>query len=119
VSAGLGQEAWTAPADSFGQHDLDTPSLYDNSDDLFEFNALGEIPTLPNFGSGIVNDLVSAGINCPEQFPTDPYFDFDAFDFDTTSNLPYQASQPTSGSQSQFSASIDDGRRQGFATESS
>lgn len=120
MSADLGQEAWTAPTDSFGQHDLNSHPLLDDSNDIFEFNALANIPTtLPDFGSGIVNDLYSAGINCLEQFPADSYFDFDAFNVDATSDLPYQASQPNSGSQSQFSASIDDGRGQGFATESS
>lgn len=117
MSADLGQEAWSTPTDSFGQHDLDSDPLPDNSDYLFDFNALSDIPTLPDFGGGIVNDLTSAGSNCPEQLSADPYFDFDAFIFDATSDLSYQTPQPTSGSQSQFSASIDDGRRQGFATE--
>ncbi|KAK5080212.1 transcription factor that binds to CRE motif [Exophiala xenobiotica] len=108
-----------SPTDSLGQHDLDSHTLLDNSDDLFSFNALADIPTFPDFGNGIIDDLESAGVNCPEQFPTDSYFDFDAFNIDTTSDLSHQAPQQTSGMQSQFSASFDDGRRQGFATESS
>jgi len=119
VSADLGQEAWTAPTDPFGQHDLDSHPLPDNLDELFEFNALGDMPALPDFGSSILHDLSSAGIHCPEQFPADSYFDFDAFNIDTTSDLSYQAPQPVSGLQSQSSASFDDGRRQGFATASS
>lgn len=117
MSAGTEQETWTPVASSFGQYDFDSSTLSHNCDDIFNFNPLADYPTLPDFGTSIGNDLISTGINCPEQLSVDPYFDFNAFDIDSAGDLSYQTSEQTSGMQSQFSASLDDGRRQGFATE--
>ncbi|KAK5081652.1 transcription factor that binds to CRE motif [Lithohypha guttulata] len=119
-SAGFGEEASIIGTEFFGEYTFDPHSLPNSCDDILNslnFNALVDPPSLPDFGAGIGNDYLTAGTDCPEQLSAATYFDFGAFDADTTSDFPNQTSQSTSGLQSQFSASLDDGRRQGFAAE--
>ena len=119
MSASLGEEASTTGAELFGQYDPDSSALLDNYDELFQYNSLADQPALPDFGAGIGNDFFTIGNDCPEQLSVAAYFDIHAFDTDTTGGFPLETSQPTSGLQSQFSASFEDGRRQGFAAETS
>jgi hypothetical protein len=93
-----------------GLPDFDDISL------LLDNNALTHVSTLPDFGAAIVNDLDGAGFLLhPDQLPTNSFFDFDAFDTDQTSGLPYEASEPTTSLQPTHGASLTDCDRPGFA----
>jgi hypothetical protein len=93
-----------------GLPDFDDISL------LLDDNALTHVPAIPDFGTAIVHDLDGAGFLLhSDQLPTNSFFDFDAFDTDQTSGLPYEASEPTTRLQPTHGAPITGSDRPGFA----
>ncbi|KAK7900517.1 transcription factor that binds to CRE motif [Exophiala xenobiotica] len=97
---------------------LPPPSLpdFDDISDLLNDNSLADLQPLPDFGTEIVGDLDGTGFLLhPEQFPTNSFFDFDAFDTDQTSGLPHETSEPTTCMQPTHGAPITGSDRPGFA----
>ena len=90
--------------------------VLDDLSDVFDFNALANVPDFPNLGTEIGHEFTGADFPFhPEQFPSHSFFDFDAFDTDQTGSLPHEASKPTSSLQPSHGASIIDSDRPGFA----
>lgn len=97
-----GFPAWPQPA-------APNDSILDDLSDVLDFNALANVPDLPNLGTEIGHEFSGADLALhPEQFPSHSFFDFDAFDTDQTSGLPYETSEPTSRLQPSHGASIVD-----------
>ena len=68
----------------------------DDLSDVLNYNALADVPDLPNLGTEIGREFT--GEHFPfhlEQFSPDSLFDFDAFNIDQTGSLPLETSQPT------------------------
>ena len=93
-----------------------TAPILDDLPDVFNFNALADVPDLPNLGTDIGHEFVGADFALgAEQFSADTLFDFSAFDPDPTGDLSLEASQPTPCLQSQNGAPTIGSDRQGFA----
>jgi len=109
---GFPDQSWDQLSTS-GLPDFDDISL------LLDDNALTDVPTLPDFGAAIVQELDGAGFLVhPDQLPTNSFFDFDAFDTDQTSGLSYETPEPTSSLQPTHGAPITGSDRSGFAASS-
>lgn len=95
---------------SAGASDLDDLS------NLLDDNALAAMQDLPDFGAEIVHDVNGSGFFFhSDQFPTNSFFDFDAFDTDQTGGLPHEASEPTTHMQPTHGAPLTGSDRPGFA----
>ena len=107
-----GFPAWPQPSTSNDPHD----SVLGDLADVLDFNALANVPDLPNLGTEIGHEFSGASFPFhPEQFPSHSFFDFDAYDIDETGGLPHETSKPTSCLQPPNGASLVDSDRPGFA----
>jgi hypothetical protein len=104
-----GFAAWPQPA-------APADSILDDLSDVFDFNALANVPDLPDLGTEIGHEFNGADLPFhPEQFPPHSFFDFDAFDTDQTGGLPLETSEPTSRLQPPNGAPTTGSDRPGFA----
>ena len=102
------------------QHQAPSSQSDDATDDLrniLDYNALANVPNLPDFGRDFVDDLFNGGLD-GSSLPSHPFVDYEAYITDDPSDLSNETSEPTSRMQSQFGAPSRGSDEQGFAAVS-
>lgn len=89
---------------------------FDDLSGIFNFNALADLQSIPDFGTAISDEFDGTDFFIhSEQLSHNSFFDFDAFDTDQTSGLSNETSEPTTRMQPTHGAPITGSDRQGFA----
>lgn len=82
-------------------------ALPDDFSDILQYNALADVPSLPNLGTEIGREF--SGEYLPvnhSQLSADTFFDFDAFNVEEKGSLPLETAEPASRLQPSHGAPI-------------